>query len=239
MKLNLVITKSLNIHSQLKIEEALLRADHENWCIINEGSCPSVVLGSSNCPQELINLEHAQNHNLNILRRFSGGGTVVVDHNTLFLTFIFNPTAHNFQPFPEPILKWSHSFYQQALNIEGFSLKENDYTIFDKKVAGNAQYLKKNRWLHHTTFLYDFNPHLMNCLKQPSLAPKYRNERSHFEFLTTLKSYFATKADFIESIKQKLMQEFHLQEVPITTLENKVFAKHRKTTQMIKSFHSL
>ena len=47
-----------------------------------------------------------------VLKRFSGGGTVIVDHNTVFTTFICNqrdfPTI---KPFPRDIMAWSHDFF--------------------------------------------------------------------------------------------------------------------------------
>lgn len=235
MRLNLVVTRSLAIEKQLQLEEALLRTNDENWCFINEGSATSIVLGSNNNPNEVIDYNHDAVKHLTILKRFSAGGTVVVDHNTLFVTFIFNAKAHNFNPFPEPILKWSSDFYSKALNVEGFGLKENDYTIHNKKVGGNAQYLKKDRWLHHTTFLYDYNPQLMLSLKYPPSSPKYRKDRAHKDFLTTLKPYIVDKNDFITSVRDGLSQEFDLNTITIQNLLSRKFQEHRKSTQVLSN----
>lgn len=43
-----------------------------------------------------------------------------------------------------------------------FQHLENDYVIFDRKIAGNAQAISKNRWIHHTSFLIDFSDAHMN-----------------------------------------------------------------------------
>jgi hypothetical protein len=43
-----------------------------------------------------------------------------------------------------------------------------------RKFAGNAQAITKGRWLHHTSFLWDFQGELMRLLKHPSRAPEYR-----------------------------------------------------------------
>ena len=46
--LKLIRTRQLPILRQLRLEEALLRADSGNWCFINDGtSIPAVVLGIS------------------------------------------------------------------------------------------------------------------------------------------------------------------------------------------------
>lgn len=44
----LVRTSGLGVLRQLKLEEALLRADTGNWCIVNDGvDKPAAVLGLS------------------------------------------------------------------------------------------------------------------------------------------------------------------------------------------------
>jgi lipoate---protein ligase len=239
MKLNLVVSQNLAIHEQLRYEEALLRTDDQNWCIINQGSRPSIVLGSSNCPKEMIDYKNPAVENLHVIKRFSGGGTVVVDQNTIFVTFIFNAKEHPFHPFPEPILRWSANFYQKALKLKGFSLKENDYALDDKKIAGNAQYLKKNRWLHHSTFLYDYKPELMNCLQHPTKKPLYRGERQHKDFITTLKPYIASKSRCVELLCQEVQAQFDITLVPIECLTNMEFIEHRQVTHRIPNPQTL
>lgn len=49
-----------------------------------------------------------------------------------------------------------------------------DYTFDEQKFGGNAQAITKQRWLHHTSFLWDFDDHNMALLKHPSRVPKYR-----------------------------------------------------------------
>ena len=46
-----------------------------------------------------------------------------------------------------------------------FSLREHDYVIDDRKIGGNAQTITKNRWVHHTSFLWRFNPSNMLYLQ--------------------------------------------------------------------------
>ena len=42
--------RQVPILQQLRLEEALLRADDANWCIINDGSAtPAIVMGISGC----------------------------------------------------------------------------------------------------------------------------------------------------------------------------------------------
>ena len=46
----LVRTAGLSVLRQLKLEEALLRADDGNWCLVNDGAAgATAVLGLSGC----------------------------------------------------------------------------------------------------------------------------------------------------------------------------------------------
>ncbi|MEK7339470.1 MAG: hypothetical protein AABZ92_02010, partial [Verrucomicrobiota bacterium] len=139
-----------------------------------------------------------------LIKRFSGGGTVVVDHNTLFVTFIFSKNSHSFPAYPEPIMRWSEDFYRPIFARSDFCLKENDYVLADKKFGGNAQYLKKERWLHHTSFLWDYNPNYMDCLLHPKKSPSYRANRAHHEFICKLSDHYSDLQTVITAIKERL-----------------------------------
>ncbi|NGX26688.1 MAG: Lipoate-protein ligase LplJ, partial [Chlamydiae bacterium] len=154
--MNILHLKNFPIFQQLQLEEALLRLDTRNFCIINEGSPPAIVMGISGKPEELINFENLGKNPIPIIKRFSGGGTVIVDEETIFISFLCQKDLHDFAPYPEPIMRWTEEIYKEALDISDFSLRENDYVIGERKFGGNAQYLRKDRWLHHTTLLWDY-----------------------------------------------------------------------------------
>ncbi|KKN50693.1 hypothetical protein LCGC14_0630020, partial [marine sediment metagenome] len=112
--------------------------------------------------------------------------------NTIFVTFIFSKKSLDITFFPEPILRWAENFYKKVFEIENFKLIENDFVIDDKKIAGNAMYIKKDRFLLHTSFLMDFDDKKMKkYLKVPKIAPKYRKNRSHENFLSPLKEKYS------------------------------------------------
>lgn len=226
--------KQYPILEQLRLEEALLRADLRNVCIINEDSPPAIVMGISGKWEELINLSKIQKNPIPIIRRFSGGGTVVVDENTLFVSFIFQKEAHPFPVFPESILRWTEGFYSEALKIPGFHLKENDYAIAEKKCGGNAQYLRKDRWLHHTTFLWDYTQERMDYLLMPKKTPKYRAGRTHDDFLCKLCDSVPTKEHFLRSVTQTLKDRFSVVEVNITQLSSLLNSDHRKSISLVE-----
>jgi lipoate-protein ligase A len=96
-----------SIQDQLVLEEKLLREDNKNYCLINSGTTPTIVMGISGKAETLLHLDKLPD-SIPVLKRFSGGGTVVVDENTVFVTFIRNKADHDFPAYPEPILRWAN-----------------------------------------------------------------------------------------------------------------------------------
>lgn len=214
MSIHLIELKNTSIFDQLLLEESLLRDHSENFCLINYGSSPAIVMGISGKKEELVDQEKAAFHNIPLIKRFSGGGTVVVDHNTLFITFIFSKNSHSFPAYPEFIMRWSEEFYRPIFAHSDFQLKENDYVLGDKKMGGNAQYLKKDRWLHHTSFLWDYNPQYMNCLLHPKKTPTYRTNRSHEEFVCKLSDHYPDLQSLIINTKKRLQSLYQVITLP-------------------------
>jgi lipoate---protein ligase len=217
--LHLLHLESSFIFDQLQLEERLLRTTDQNWCLINEGSSsPAIVMGISGKSEESIHQEELLKNTLPVIRRFSGGGTVVVDRDTLFVTFIFQKNVHTFPAFPESIMRWSGELYQNILPIPEFGLYENDYVIGEKKCGGNAQYITKERWLHHTSFLWDFKRERMNTLRHPKKAPKYRENREHSDFLCRLKDFIPSRRAFIDPLKRELEKRYIVKELSLEEL---------------------
>lgn len=228
---NLLRLENVPILQQLQLEEALLRTDTGNWCIINRGSPPAIVMGISGKAEELLNTQQHATHTLPLIRRFSGGGTVVVDSDTLFVTFIVNtkdvPIA---APFPQHIMQWTSQIYSQI--IPSLALKENDYVIGNKKCGGNAQHICKKRWLHHSTFLWDYDPAKMNVLTLPNRRPTYRADRQHTDFVCTLKEHFPEYHPIENTFAHRLETLLPCHTV---TTKNALYAlemPHRKSTRI-------
>lgn len=214
MSIHLIELKNTSIFDQLLLEESLLRDHTENFCLINHGSSPAIVIGISGKKEELIDQEKAAFHNIPLIKRFSGGGTVVIDQNTLFITFIFSKNSHSFPAYPESIMRWSEEFYRPIFAHSDFQLRENDYVLGDKKIGGNAQYLKKDRWLHHTSFLWDYNPQYMDCLLHPKKTPSYRTNRPHQEFICRLSDHYPALESLIITTKERIQSLYQVTNLP-------------------------
>ncbi|MCB1181397.1 MAG: lipoate--protein ligase family protein, partial [Chlamydiia bacterium] len=211
-----------------------LRVGEQNVCLINRGAPPAVVLGISAKTQELINIEQAKNQNIPLIKRFSGGGTVYIDENTLFVTFIWEKKSLEIPFFPHAMMEWSEKLYRPLFGEASFALQENDYVIGEKKVGGNAQYIQKERFLHHTSFLWEFDPNRMNVLKVPPKQPKYRQKRSHKDFLMGISSYFRDPEAFFEALMNRLSQLFTMETLSYEKALELTYLPHRKSTEKLE-----
>ncbi|KAF8378694.1 hypothetical protein HHK36_030043 [Tetracentron sinense] len=259
--MNLVRLKGETILRQLQLEEQLLRTSSDNWFIINDGTnTPTIVMGMSGKPVELIELESVLRDRVPVIRRFSGGGTVIVDCGTIFVSFICNKDAvPGLQPYPHPIMSWSGLLYNEVFRgIGDFHLRENDYVFGNRKFGGNAQSITKNRWIHHTSFLWDYDARNMAYLKLPTRAPEYRlvtllnftpseitgsQARGHAEFVCCMKDYLPRSA-FIERTVKAVETHFSVRSMQleaIGTFPDATFSHSTKllTKQELEAFYSL
>eukprot|EP00903_Cladosiphon_okamuranus_P015962 g14744.t1 len=217
--------KHVPIFQQLCIEEALFYKTTSNWLLLNEGhpeAKPTVVLGISGKPDKMCNLELIQRDKVPLIKRFSGGGTVIVDGGTIFASLVMNQgDVPECKPFPREIMDWSRGIYGPAFQsiatksgVE-LGLRENDYVFGDLKFGGNAQAITKGRWLHHTSFLWDFDPANMLYLQMPEKRPQYRGDRDHQAFLTPLQKHIDSREDLWPALKRAAGQHFVLEEASI------------------------
>jgi lipoate-protein ligase A len=208
--LDLTAYPQLTLFSQLALEESLYRTDasQSNWLLMNRFSSPHrcIVMGASGRPELWLNLANCHQDNIPIIKRFSGGGTVFTDHNTLFLSFIFS--SHSFpglQLFPKPTLQLIAQFYSSVFNTSShahptlpqssqpFLFLGNDFCFGNYKFAGNAQSIGKSRFLTHSSILWDYDiAAIERYLKIPirDRQPEYRKNRGHGGFLTKLKDHW-------------------------------------------------
>jgi len=156
-----------------------------------------------------------------MVRRFTGGGTVIVDENTLFGTFIMNGEAVDCPPYPREIMAWSSTIYDPVFSNgkqnQPFGLSEHDYTLGDVKIGGNAQAIIKKRWCHHTSFLWSFERERMKYLLMPpeKKRPAYRRDRDHNSFLTKLQDHLESIDELEKRLSSALHANFEVEELDV------------------------
>lgn len=218
-----------HILHQLWLEEALMYHTNQNWVVLNHGpQKPTVVMGISGKENELLNEANVQRDKISVLRRFTGGGTVVVDPATAFVSFVFNneDADEHTRPYPREIMKWSEDVYLPVFDslmggASTFRHLENDYIIHDRKIGGNAQAISKNRWIHHTSFLIDFDDgHMNNYLAMPKKRPDYRKDREHGEFMVRLKEYNISHEKLFGTLITELAKRYETEEATMVDVQN-------------------
>lgn len=226
---------SFGVRQGLVLEEALLRHDplRRSWCVTAPGPTrPTIVLGLSGKPRLLVDLEacHAglAAGRIEMIRRFTGGGTVVLGPDSLLVSWIVrdaDPSPAHANPSPTSIMEWSEELYrplfEQLLQRDvSFKLRENDYVVSGNlKFAGNAQAITRGDFVHHTSFLWDWDPAHMALLTVPQKQPEYRRHRPHSDFLTPLRRHVrsgqADHGSFWTALETAGRAHFDLQEEPL------------------------
>jgi lipoate-protein ligase A len=189
----------------LACDEALLDFSEENggegFLRFWESPEIFVVVGYGNKIADEVNVAHCAAKKIPVLRRCSGGGTVLQGPGCLNYALIL-PIKENS---PLATISGTNRFIMeknraaieleirnQKLKIEISICGHTDLAINSQlstldKFSGNSQRRRKNFLLFHGTFLLNFNFALVEeFLLTPSREPDYRKNREHQKFLTNL-----------------------------------------------------
>jgi lipoate---protein ligase len=177
----------------LALDEALLLAAEEaaggEVLRLWENHGFAVVLGSSGCVIDA-NLPLCEADSVPILRRSSGGGTVLVGPGCLCFSFVLAyDSAPGLNEIPASnryvLGRMRHALRTIVPDavLEGTS----DLAVDGRKFAGNAQQRKRRHFLHHGTLLCGFDlEKIARYLNPPERQPEYRRNRSHSDFVMNL-----------------------------------------------------
>lgn len=149
-----------------------------------------VALGYTNSIETEVRASTCRQLGIPILRRVSGGGTVLQGPNCWNYSLILNletrPELHNVSSANCYIMRQQRNALIPLLGqveIRGTT----DLALNERKFSGNAQRRKRRFTLFHGTILLDFDWNLLSqVLAAPSRQPDYRQSRSHRDFLTSV-----------------------------------------------------
>ncbi|HNY44638.1 MAG TPA: lipoate--protein ligase [Bacteroidales bacterium] len=149
-----IVNKSNKPDYNIALEEYCFKnlLQHEKIFIlwINE---PAIIIGKHQNAFEEINADYVKKHNINVVRRISGGGAVYHDLNNLNYTIISNEEKgvdFDFKTFSQPVIDTL-----KELGVTAEFSGRNDILIDGKKICGNAQAYIKGRIMHHGCLLFN------------------------------------------------------------------------------------
>ncbi len=182
-----------NIDSQMAYDQQFLKeanTKQKNMIRFWESRDYAVVLGLSNKKEEHAFIERCQKDGVAIIKRSSGGGSVLQGpgciNYAVYLNYDDFPICKNLNSTSDFVLstvcKALHTCGRDA-QIKGIS----DIAIGDKKCIGHAQRRLKHACLFHGSMLNTFDMSKISAyLKYPPKYPEYRKKRNHDDFLCNL-----------------------------------------------------
>lgn len=149
-----------------------------------------VVLGSGNSAETEVNESACSDRGIPILRRYGGGGTVVLYPGCVVVSvgaWVKDPfnNSRYFRALNQALIsalaaKWP---IFSSLSQSGIS----DIVFSDQKVAGTSLFRSRQYLLYQASILVDLDrPLVSSCLRHPTKEPDYRKGRGHDSFLTGL-----------------------------------------------------
>lgn len=175
-------------------DDLLRRAEQGEGEFLRLWECPRhfVVLGRTSSSLEDVDADAAQRGHLEVLRRSSGGGTVVQGPGCMNFALVLDRER-------DARLRSIADSYRAVLDrVSGVLLPLGVESEFrpvcdlvlkgtERKFSGNAQRRGRRYILHHGTILYAFDlPLISRYLHIPRRMPDYRKGRPHSDFVANL-----------------------------------------------------
>ena len=157
-----------------------------------ESPRPFVVLGMASRREREVRLATCAARGIPVLRRCSGGGTVVQGPGCLSYTLVLRMTGNGLLERIDSTNAFVMERHRRALaDATGLPILRQgatDLAVGQRKFSGNAQRRRRRCLLFHGTFLLDFPiPLVEELLPYPPKAPVYRRRRRHGAFLANLR----------------------------------------------------
>ncbi|ANQ63818.1 lipoate--protein ligase [Staphylococcus equorum] len=151
---------------------------------------PSIIIGKNQNTIEEVNKPYIDAHNIDVVRRISGGGAVYHDEGNLNFSFITDDDGnsfHNFKKFTEPIVE-----ALKSLGVDAEMTGRNDIQVGKAKISGNAMVKVKERMFSHGTLM------LNSELSEVQNALKVNPAKIKSKGIKSVRSRVANISEFLE-----------------------------------------
>ncbi|OPZ98162.1 MAG: Lipoate-protein ligase LplJ [Bacteroidetes bacterium ADurb.Bin416] len=186
----------------LAAEEYLLKQVRDDIFMVWQNE-PSVILGKHQDKAMEVDLAYAEEHQIGIFKRQSGGGAVYHDLGNVNLTFIETSQQPNFDKY----VGWMRQFLS-GLGVDVQADNRRGLYLNGLKVSGSAQYMFKDRVMFHATLLFSTDLDRIKALLLDKNSPKVDNVkpwvRSVKSPVTNLAPHIKQQLD-VDDIKHQLI----------------------------------
>ncbi len=198
-----------------------------------------VVVGYGQCLTREVNTEACQQEGVPVLRRSSGGGTVLQGPGCLSYGVVLRLDHHPVLQTVTGANRWIMERQAAALNrlLNGTVVVRGHTDLAwvnpggeERKFSGNAQRRTRQAVLFHGTVLHGLDlGKITQFLRHPAAQPDYRSNRLHAEFLVNLPLA-------PDALRQALMDQWQVRDtaapLPKERHEHALSARYR-----IRSWH--
>jgi lipoate-protein ligase A len=178
----------------------------------------AIIIGQNQNTFGEVNQEFVDEHQIEVVRRVTGGGAVYHDMGNLnFTLFVPIESSANidFKSFSEPVLKALHT-----LGIPAEASGRNDLLVDGKKISGVAQRYANGYLMHHGTLLFDSNVDTMvrslNVADEKFISKAAKSVRSRVGMIKDAAPEGLTLQDFWQAVQYELTDHGRDEEILLT-----------------------
>lgn len=190
----------------------------------------AIIVGQNQNTFGEINQEYVDTHDVQVVRRVSGGGAVYHDLGNICFTF-FVPVEHsssvNFKRFVQPMQD-----ALQSIGIDAQITGRNDLEVDGKKVSGNAQRYAGGYLMHHGTLLWDTDVdamvHALNVADEKFMTKAAKSVRARVGNIKDYAPQTKTLDKFIDALTYYLSDKGRDGELILTDAQKAGIESWRK-----------
>ena len=189
----------------LALEQELLSGSEQVLLLyINDRA---VVVGRNQTIEAEVDCEFCRKHDIEVVRRESGGGAVYHDGGNLNYAIICNGGERPLdRDYTEPIV-WA----LQRMGVEAVTGGRGEIMVDGKKVSGSASMVRRGRVLFHGTLLFDSDLDMLNAALRGDDSRRGKGIKSVHSVVGNLKSLLLGVADmqgFIDTLCLNLTEYY-------------------------------
>lgn len=224
-------TNSLDPTWNLACEEYALKClSHLGPILMLWQNRNAVIIGRYQNMLKEVQMEAVKRHQVQVVRRSTGGGTVYHDLGNLNYSFIFkvnNPEEMILQNVSKPVIA---ALAQMGVRAEVNG--RNDITIDGKKISGTAQCLHDGYLLHHGTLLFHsdiaFIDEVLSVDRRKLAAKGTDSVKSRVVNISSYLKEPYTISEFKEKLLEYLTEHHLTESYSLTDYDKEQIAKMQK-----------